>query len=80
MSRSTAIPAVLDEEMAQLLIDIGEMDRVKSGKVRCQICKTVLEVNAIQLVVPIKNRVDYVCSSHTCLLQFALHDKEGEAT
>ena len=42
MARSAEIPAVLDEEVASFLVDIGEIDRVKAGTARCLVCKDPL--------------------------------------
>ena len=79
MTRSAEIPAVLDEEMASFLVDIGELDRVKAGNARCQVCRDSLNLETIQLVVPVKRHVEYVCSNRLCLLQFATHEPDDEA-
>ena len=79
MARSAEIPAVLDEEIASFLVDIGEIDRVKAGDARCLVCRDPLKLETIQLVVPAKGHVEYVCSNRSCLLQFATHEPDDEA-
>ena len=78
MVRSTKIPAVLDEDLAVFLADIGEMERVVAGKVRCLVCEATLNLDTIQLVVPVGRRVSYVCSSQPCLVKFATRGLDSE--
>lgn len=79
MARSAEIPAVLDEEMASFLLDIGELGRVEAGEARCLVCGNRLKLETIQLVVPVSEQVEYVCSKRSCLLKFATHELDDEA-
>lgn len=79
MRSSTEVTAVLDEELSQFLVSIGEMERVRAGKARCIVCHDPVDVETIQLVVPVKNHVAYVCTKQTCLLGFAFRNSGNDA-
>ncbi len=75
MTRDSTVAAVLDRQLETFLESIGELRRVTTGEAVCSICGDSITLEKISLVVPIGDRVTYVCSSQACMLKYTL----GEA-
>ena len=75
MIRDRTVSAVLDEQLESFLNSIGELDRVTSGEAACSICGASVMLENISLVVPMGDKVTYVCNRQACMLKYTL----GEA-
>lgn len=66
--KEEGIRVVLDEDMEQLLINIGELDKIERGEVYCRECGAPITLKTIQVIIPLPSKgFEYVCTNRQCV-------------
>lgn len=66
--RTTAIPAVHDWHLEEVLRDLGLLSLLSEGQLRCAVCDSVLTFEIVGgILVRGENQFELVCSRTTCL-------------
>ena len=58
--------AVHEHDIEKLLSDLGLLEPLKKGELRCSICGTPITIENIQCIYPFKNKILVCCDSPQC--------------
>jgi hypothetical protein len=75
---SCEIPAVLDEELADVLERLGLGARLDEGSLACSACGDAVTVQSIGLIYRRSGEPHVVCSKSRCMLGFALGGEQSK--
>ncbi len=65
------IKAIYNEDLKVFLEKVNEFEDITNGNRFCKICGIPINLNNIQMVIPVKNRpFEYICESTYCIEKF----------
>lgn len=62
--------AVHDKDLNQLLINLGLMERMKEGKLKCKFTETVIDFENLYLIFPESGDIKVVCDNPEAIKLF----------
>jgi len=69
------VDAVLSEDVARLIKELGLHDKFEGGECRCHICNEMVDYTNLKLVFPMEDRkVGFLCNKPQCFVEFALKE------
>ena len=60
------INAIDRDDVEEILVDMGIMDKINSGEIHCEICGTVITMENIQCLYTEENVIKICCSNTDC--------------
>ncbi len=73
VEREVRVDAVLGEEVAHLIENLGLREKFERGECTCHICKEAMNYTNLKLVFPMDDvEVGFLCNKPQCLVKFAL--------
>jgi len=60
------IKAINRDDIEQILIDMGILDKIKAGKVHCEKCGDVISMGNIQCLYAEENEIKFCCAKIDC--------------
>lgn len=69
------LPAVHDDDLLELLNNLGLIGPLERGEVRCRFCETTVTADSLGAIFPAHGSVWVVCSEADCL-QKLLRDRD----
>jgi hypothetical protein len=67
------LEAVFDSDLESILKDLGMLDKLNNGSLRCYYCKEVISLSNLQYIFPKKGQIVVSCNKPDCVLRL-----EGE--
>ena len=65
------VNAIYAEELKKFLEEVGDLSKIQSGEIFCEVCNTILDIDSIQLIIPHKGKeFTYVCDRPDCVEQY----------
>ena len=70
------LKVVHDFELKDLLLSLGKLDKLQSGKLRCKFCRQVITLDNIHSIFPESGQVNFVCDHSDCVKKFLIYIQE----
>lgn len=69
------VDAVLSQDMARLIEQLGLRKEFERGECHCYICNDTVNYTNLKLVFPMENhKVGFLCNKPQCFVEFALKE------
>lgn len=73
-TKKEELRAMMNSDLENLLIQVGDYDTFLEGKLCCSSCGTVLNADNVALVLPVQNgdsiKLKYCCDNVECMKNF----------
>jgi len=69
------IEAVYDDQLNELLDNLGELGKFKRGKLKCSFCNIIITWKNLHSLFPDSGAIKYCCDAPECVK--GLHQKQG---
>lgn len=69
------VDAVLSEDVARLIEQLGLREKFQRGECHCHICNDIVKHTNLKLMFPMDDhKVGFLCSKPQCFVEFALRE------
>ena len=69
------VDAVLSEDVARLIEQLGLREEFERGECHCHICNDIVNYTNLKLMFPMEDRkVGFLCNKPQCFVEFALRE------
>ena len=69
------VAAVLSEDVARLIEQLGLREEFERGECHCHICNDIVNYTNLKLLFPMENhKVGFVCNKPKCVVAFAVKE------
>jgi len=65
--KKNKIKMIFDSELATLLKSINEYNNIIDKKIKCFYCNNLVTMENLQVILPIKGDIKFICSNINCL-------------
>jgi hypothetical protein len=72
------INAIHENELEEFLENIGILEDIKKGKIKCNFCKQIVKLDNFYSVYPKNNRIYVCCEKTQCRIKFKIETGKGE--
>jgi hypothetical protein len=71
------INAVHDDNLKNLLKNIGYFDKVKKGDIKCKFCRDVITLENISAIFPESGSIKLICDKPVCIQELKTYIQEN---